>query len=165
MGNSRTDSHLQRLWAPWRTAFLRGPRPRGCIFCRAKRQPRDDRKHLVIARGDAAFVLLNLYPYNNGHVMIAPYRHVGRLERLRPGEWRDMLQQLQRVLPNFTRHLRPHGYNLGMNLGRAGGAGVPGHLHLHLVPRWVGDVNFMPLLTDAKVISQSLAELYRLLKT
>ena len=154
---------MKRLWAPWRTTFLHGPRPRGCIFCRAKRRPANDRKTFVVARGRRAFALLNVYPYNNGHVMIAPYRHVGALDALHAEEWAELLRLLQRLLPKLKRHLHPHGVNVGLNLGRAAGAGIPGHLHLHVVPRWVGDVNFMPILTDAKVISQSLTELYRLL--
>jgi ATP adenylyltransferase len=153
---------LSLLWAPWRAAFLTGPPARGCIFCAAKRARQDRARH-VIARGHHVFALLNRYPYNNGHLMIAPYRHVGRLEALQPAEWGEMLTLGRRLLRRLQRTLRPHGFNLGLNLGRVGGAGLPGHLHLHLVPRWNGDTNFMPVLTGTKVISQSLDALYRIL--
>ena len=157
-----SNRRIDRLWAPWRAAFIRGPKPKHCIFCAAKRSRRD-RKTLVVARGKTAFALLNLYPYNNGHLLVAPFRHVATLEGLRPAEWTDMLRLLQRLTRTLSKHLHPHGFNLGMNLGRAAGAGIPGHLHLHVVPRWVGDVNFMPVMTNTKLISQSLDELYRLL--
>jgi len=156
---------LPRLWAPWRSAFLSKPAPRGCFFCAAKRSPKQDRARHVVARGRHVFLLLNRYPYNNGHVMIAPYRHVGQIEQLRPEEWADMLTMSQVAMRRLRRQIRPHGFNLGINLGRTAGAGVPGHLHLHVVPRWNGDTNFMPLLGGAKVISQSLEELYRLLRS
>jgi len=149
-----------RLWAPWRHAFLLGPRQRRrCIFCVAKRS-RADRQHHVLARGRAVFALLNRYPYNNGHLMIAPYRHVGEVTALRPAEWMECFQMVRRLTKRLTDTLRPHAFNLGMNLGADAGAGIPGHVHLHLVPRWRGDTNFMPILADVKVIPQSLDELY-----
>ncbi|PIQ84548.1 MAG: HIT family hydrolase [Candidatus Omnitrophica bacterium CG11_big_fil_rev_8_21_14_0_20_63_9] len=154
---------LRRLWAPWRSVFLTHSKPRGCFLCASVRA-RPVQGHHVMAKGRQAFVILNRYPYNNGHVMIAPVRHVGRLERLQPTEWLEMLALSQRVLKRLNRRLHPQGYNLGFNLGRAGGAGVPGHLHLHIVPRWNGDTNFMPVLGQTKVISQSLDVLSRLLK-
>ena len=150
------------LWAPWRSAFLFRPRKPGCIFCAARRS-KDDRRHRVVARGRRAFALLNLYPYNNGHLLVAPLRHVGSLARLTEAEWGDLLRVSRRLLARLDQGLRPSGYNLGFNLGRVAGAGIPGHLHLHLVPRWPGDTNFMPVIGQTKVISQSLDELYRLL--
>ena len=154
---------LPRLWAPWRSAFLSGPKPRRCIFCAAGRSTQD-RRHHVIARHDRVFALLNRYPYNNGHLMVAPYRHVGSLTALTEGEWLGLLALSRRFTRVLSRAMHPQGFNVGFNLGRAGGAGLPGHLHLHLVPRWNGDTNFMPVLADTKVISQSLDELYRLLR-
>lgn len=106
------------------------------------------------------FALLNRYPYNNGHCLIAPYRHVGSLEALRPVEWHELFRMVQQLVRRLHATLRPHGFNVGLNLGRDAGAGIPGHLHVHLVPRWRGDTNFMPVLSDAKVVSQSLDELY-----
>lgn len=152
----------RRLWAPWRLRYLRHPQPRGCFLCRAIRS-REDRRHGVVVRHPRVIAILNRYPYNNGHVMLAPRRHVGDLAALTPAEWDGLLVVSRQLIARLRRGLKPHGFNLGLNLGRAAGAGVPGHLHLHLVPRWRGDTNFMPILTDTKVISQSLEELYALL--
>ena len=154
---------LKRLWAPWRNAFLAKPFKGRCIFC-AARSTRDARQQLVVMRSTRALVMLNLYPYNNGHVMIAPRRHVGDLEQLTPAEWAEMGRLSQRMMQRLRKLLRPHGFNLGLNQGRVAGAGFPGHLHLHIVPRWNGDTNFMPAIGRTKVISQSLDELYRLLR-
>ena len=148
-----------RLWAPWRKKFLTHPKPKGCIFC-AFPKVRHDRKNLLLERGRTVFSLLNLYPYNNGHLMIAPYRHIGAMDQLRPAEWAETLQLSQTLLRRLRAALRPHAFNIGMNLGRSAGAGIPGHLHLHIVPRWNGDTNFMPVLGRTKVLSQSLDELY-----
>ena len=159
-----TDA-LQRLWAPWRHQYVsRATRHAvGCIFCRAHRS-RNDRKTQVVCRGRRAFVLLNRYPYNPGHLMVAPCRHLGRLERLSADEGQELFQLTQRMTHALTTLLHPHGMNVGMNLGRAAGAGIPGHLHLHIVPRWAGDTNFMPIIGRTKVLSSSLTELYRNLK-
>ena len=154
--------HLQRLWAPWRTKFLSQRKPRGCIFCIARRSTKD-RQHHVVERGRLVFAILNRYPYNNGHVMVAPCRHVGKLDALTDAEWTEILMLTRRLIGRLRRHLRAQGFNVGLNLGRVGGAGIPGHLHVHLVPRWQGDTNFIPLFANTKVISQSLDELYRLL--
>lgn len=155
---------LARLWAPWRTRFLTRRRVGPCFLCAAGRSRADRRNH-VIARGERVFALLNRFPYNNGHVMMAPYRHVGQLEALTPAEWQGLLDLSRTVLARIRRSLHPHGYNLGLNLGKAAGAGVPGHLHLHIVPRWSGDTNFMTVASGSKVISQSLEELHRLLRS
>ncbi len=157
-------SRTELLWAPWRSKFLYRSVRGGerCVFCVAGAS-KADRQHHVVARGRAVFALLNLYPYNNGHFMVAPYRHIGALERLEPAEWAGMLEVLRGVVGRLKRAVRPQGLNVGINLGRVAGAGIPGHLHLHAVPRWRGDSNFMPLLGGARVISQSLDELYTLL--
>ena len=154
-----------RLWAPWRSRFIRTSlkRRRACIFCRAASRG-DDRTRHVVGRGEHVFCLLNRYPYTNGHAMIAPYRHVGQLERLNEPEWLEMLRMSRQLLQRLRRVLHQQGFNLGMNLGRSAGSGIPGHVHLHLVPRWVGDTNFMSIAGDARVLSQSLDELYGLLK-
>ena len=150
---------LDRLWAPWRSRFLSRKKSGRCIFC-AAHASRQDREHHVVARGMRAFALLNRYPYNNGHIMIAPKRHIGTLEAIRPAEWAEMLVMSRRLMARLRRAIRPQGWNLGINLGRIAGAGIPGHVHLHLVPRWNGDTNFMPMFGGARVISQSLDELY-----
>ena len=155
---------IDRLWAPWRSAFVSVRRPRRCIFCGIRSLSQAGQRRLqIVARGRHAFALLNRYPYNNGHLMVAPYRHIGRLESLRSQEWLDLFQLCARFTRVLTQRLHPDGFNVGMNLGRVAGAGFPGHLHLHLVPRWNGDTNFMPILGGTKVLPQSLDELYRLL--
>lgn len=152
---------FERLWAPWRSAYIRAAAnaPVGCVFCRVRRR-RNDRVNLVIHRGAHAFVLLNRYPYNVGHLMIAPYRHTARMDRLSPEEGQELFSLAQRMIQALTRLLKPHGFNLGMNLGRLAGAGIPGHLHLHVVPRWRGDTNFMPVIGSTRVMSASLRTLY-----
>lgn len=154
---------LKVLWAPWRTEFLHGPKPHGCIFCKAKRLKSADPAHHVLARGRHAFALLNRYPYNNGHFMVAPYRHVGDLARMRPDEWAETHTLATRLIASMRRLMHPAGFNLGINVGRTAGAGIPGHLHLHVVPRWHGDTNFMTVTGGMKVMSQSLDALYALL--
>lgn len=154
-----------RLWAPWRAPYIThlDRRPlRGCLFCRARRAT-NDRRHWVVHRGRQAFVLLNLYPYNNGHLLVAPLRHVATLAELKEAEMLELWRLANRFIQRLDRHLAPHGYNVGLNVGRPAGAGVLGHLHLHIVPRWDGDTNFMSVTAGTKVISMSLDQLYRLL--
>jgi ATP adenylyltransferase len=158
----RQQPDLHRLWAPWRSQFLSQRKRSSCFLCAAKRLKSDRALH-VVSRGREVFVILNLYPYNNGHLMIVPYRHIGTLERLRQEEWLEMLRMSQQLMKRLTSRLKSQGFNIGLNLGRVAGAGVPGHLHLHLVPRWEGDTNFMPVASDTKVISQSLDEVYQVL--
>jgi ATP adenylyltransferase len=161
---------LDRLWAPWRQIYIASVRSNKrttgrarCLFCQ-KGQAQANETSQVLVRGVKAFTLLNLYPYNNGHLMVAPYRHVGLLERLEEAEWLEMLHLIQDGMARLKRVMKPDGFNVGFNLGRTAGAGVPGHLHLHLVPRWNGDTNFMPVIAHTKVISQSLREAYRALR-
>lgn len=153
---------LERLWAPWRHRYLTQRGRRRCFLC-AARHSASNRRHRVIARDGTAFALLNLYPYNNGHLLIAPSRHVGRLERLTVQEWTDILRLSQQLLGRLRARLGAQGFNLGANLGRVAGAGLPGHFHFHIVPRWNGDTNFMPVIAKTKIVSQSLDALYRLL--
>ena len=155
----------KRLWAPWRQEYLkavRRPKSRGCLFCQKGRSKLDARNH-VIARGEYGFSLLNRFPYNNGHLMVVPYRHVGQLSGLKKAEWVELHDLANDAIARMDQVLSPQGYNLGINLGREAGAGIPGHLHLHIVPRWRGDTNFMPVVAGTKVISQSLESAYRLL--
>lgn len=155
----------RRLWAPWRSRYIAsvrsGKRTR-CLFCE-KSKSKTDARNLVIARGRSAFCMLNLFPYNNGHAMVAPYRHVGDVSALTPEEWLEIWRLSDDLLRRMRKVFSPDGFNLGINLGRAAGAGIPGHLHLHVVPRWIGDTNFMPILADTRVISHSLASARRLL--
>lgn len=153
---------VERLWAPWRTAYLTQTRTRRrrCIFCAAK-QSRNDRKAHVVYRGRHVFCLLNLYPYNNGHLMVTPYRHVGSLLQLTPSEASELIHVATTMVRRLTKILRPDGFNLGVNLGRSAGAGIPGHLHFHVVPRWQADTNFMPVIGQTKIVSESLDALYQ----
>ncbi len=157
---------MAKLWAPWRAEYLsrhRKPSSKKCIFC-LRQHETDDSKDRVLIRGRLTFSLLNRYPYNNGHLMVAPYRHVGRLQQLTSQEWAEMLELSNDAIARLDRVMKPAGYNMGINLGRAAGAGIPGHLHLHIVPRWVGDTNFITTVAGIKVISQSLDAAYLLLK-
>ncbi len=150
---------LQRLWAPWRKVFLVQPKRRGCFLCEAVSKRKDRTLH-VVHRGKRVFCILNRYPYNVGHLMISPMRHTGDLTRLSADESAELMATASRMVDLLKRVLKSEGFNLGMNLGRAGGAGVPGHLHLHVVPRWGGDTNFMPVVGETKVMSLSLDALY-----
>jgi ATP adenylyltransferase len=156
-------SDLKRLWAPWRSTFVREGPSKGCFLCAAAR-PGADRRRYVVTRRGLVFGVLNRFPYNNGHIMVAPRRHVAELDRLRPEEWLEMLEVTTTCIQRLKTALRPHGINAGFNLGRVAGAGVPGHLHLHLVPRWSGDTNFMPVLGSTKVLNQSLEETHHALR-
>lgn len=135
---------------------------RGCFFCRYVKEKKD-KAHFLIQRSKHSFSLLNLYPYNNGHVMVVPKRHVSDLELLTPEERADLMNLMIATKKLFQKTIKPHGFNCGINFGRVAGAGVADHLHIHLVPRWNGDTNFMPVTGGAKVISQSLEALYDLL--
>jgi ATP adenylyltransferase len=134
------------------------------LFC-AKARVRDQEKAGILFRGDKAFVALNSYPYNSGHLMVAPYRHLADLEKLGGEETVEILELVQRSVAAIKTVMRPQGFNVGFNLGRPAGAGIVNHLHVHVVPRWNGDTNFMPVLSRTRVISQSLQAVYRLLRT
>ncbi|KPL00262.1 MAG: HIT family hydrolase [candidate division Zixibacteria bacterium SM23_73_3] len=154
---------MERLWAPWREKFILCERKPGCFLCRTARE-NQDRRNLILFRGEKCFVILNRYPYNNGHLMIAPFRHVGKLEQLKEEELNELGKISQLCVKALKSGLKPQGINLGMNLGKVSGAGVAGHIHLHIVPRWQGDTNFMPILAETKLISVGLSKTYRLLK-
>ncbi len=157
---------MERLWAPWRLEFVQaaaGHDSLDCVFCSAPARG-DDRAALILHRGETCFALLNLYPYGNGHLMIAPYRHVAAPGDLDAAERAELWALLDQALAALERVMQPHAANAGMNLGRAAGAGIEGHLHLHVVPRWAGDVNFMPVLADVRVMPQHLDETWRLLR-
>jgi len=154
---------LKRLWAPWREKFILCEKQPGCFLCRTARE-NQDRKNFILFRGKKCFVILNRYPYNNGHLMAAPFRHVGRLEELKEEELTELWKMAQLCVKALKSGLKPQGINLGMNLGKVSGAGVADHIHLHIVPRWQGDTNFMPILAETKLISVGLSNTYRILK-
>lgn len=158
---------MDRLWAPWRMEYIETVPPEsddeGCFFCR-KLSEGDDGANLILVRRGGAFALLNSYPYNPGHLMVAPLRHAGELESLDPAELAACSTLLQRSVRALKDASAPHGFNVGMNLGRVAGAGVPGHLHWHVVPRWSGDTNFMAVLGETRVLPEALASTYEKLR-
>ena len=154
---------MEHLWAPWRIRYIRAPKDTGCFLCRKPQEADDAGNHLLI-RDRTCFALLNTYPYNAGHLMVAPYKHTGTLDDLAAAELGDLMLLTRRCQQLLTTILKPEGFNVGINFGRVAGAGVEDHLHIHIVPRWNGDTNYMPVLGDVRVIPQALDELYSLLR-
>jgi ATP adenylyltransferase len=150
---------MKQLWAPWRMAYIAEEKPVGCIFCE-KPKGKDPRAELVLAQSPHSMVMLNKYPYNNGHLLIAPKRHEKTFAALPDVEYRDLNDLLKLSLEILARAFTPGGFNIGMNLGRTAGAGVEDHLHWHIVPRWEGDTNFMPVLDETRVIPEHLLNNY-----
>jgi len=154
---------IERLWAPWRMDFIRNVGDKGgCFLCRAAAEDKDRENH-VVRRGRLCFAVLNLYPYNNGHLLLCPTRHVAGLEDLTPDERAELMAMTVEAKLALDRAVGAHGYNIGANLGRAAGAGLEEHFHFHVVPRWSGDVNFMTSVGSTKVIPQALDALWELL--
>lgn len=153
------------LWAPWRMDYIKtvADGPKECFLCTAARAPENDAPAMVLTRTAHCLMLLNHYPYVNGHLLVAPYRHVAELNELTPEEQAEMMALLAQGQTLLTRAMNPHGFNMGMNLGRCAGAGLPGHIHAHLVPRWNGDINFMSVVGTVRIIPQALEETYKLL--
>ena len=152
------------IWAPWRMEYILGEKITGCIFCSFQKFPEEDEKNLVIHRGKKCFVMLNKFPYNNGHLMIIPYRHVADFTELNHDELLEIMTLTQKVLKIFNITMKPSGFNAGINLGKVAGAGVEDHVHLHVVPRWDGDTNFMPVIGSTKVMPQHILDTYNMLK-
>ncbi len=151
------------MWAPWRIDYVTGDRPSGCVFC-AKTKANEDDRHFVLYRGERNIIVLNTYPYNSGHLMVVPDEHVGELTELSP-EVRSELWELTGLAVRALKEaLAPHGLNIGMNLGEAAGAGISDHLHMHIVPRWHGDTNYMTSCAETRVVPQSLEDSYRQLR-
>lgn len=150
---------MERLWSPWRMAYIEVPKVEGCVFCALSKQS-DDRRDLVLHRGEHALVMMNLFPYNNGHLMVAPYRHTADLVNLSEDEQRELMLLTRYSVRVLQHAYHPEGFNLGMNLGSAAGAGIAEHLHQHIVPRWNGDTNFMPILGETKVLPDTLFGTY-----
>jgi ATP adenylyltransferase len=153
---------MQMLWAPWRMAYITGPKDSECIFCAAV-EATDLRGQLVLAQ-QPAVVMLNKFPYSNGHLLVAPRRHVAHLSELSRGEFQVLMEMLQRATGVLADAFRPEGMNVGMNIGAAAGAGVAEHAHWHIVPRWVGDTSFMPVFAEVRVIPEHLEATYDRLK-
>lgn len=151
------------IWAPWRAKFVLGKKEKGCVFCK-RIQMKDSLKNLIVYRGEKNIVILNKFPYNSGHTLIVPIRHTGQIEKLKPEESVEFFELTKLSVSIIKKVLKPHSMNLGMNLGRSSGAGIPGHLHMHIVPRWNGDTNFMPVIGKTDVISVPLEPIYKSLK-
>jgi len=159
---------MEHLWAPWRLAYISAERPQPksdrCFICQGLEED-DDRKNLIALRTPLSVVLLNRYPYNNGHLLVAPRSHKATLADLEVPELLETMETLRRMISTLDSIMHPDGYNIGLNLGVCAGAGLPGHLHWHIVPRWNGDTNFMPAIADTKVLPQSLDSLYDLVRS
>ncbi len=155
---------MEHIFAPWRIEYIRMEKKDGCIFCELPAE-NDDENNLILYRGKYAFVIMNNYPYNPGHVMVAPFRHVGDFDSLTAEEIKEIHQLVSLMIRAIKRAMNPDGFNIGLNIGRVAGAGVEHHIHVHIVPRWNGDTNFMPVISDTKVIPQALKETYHELKT
>ena len=157
---------MDQLWAPWRLAYVANPKAEpkadACFLCDGVAGT-NDKGALVVHRSECSVVVLNRFPYNNGHLLVAPLAHKARLDELSATESADLQSLIVRFVGILQRRMNPDGYNVGLNLGKAAGAGLPGHLHWHIVPRWNGDTNFMPVVGDTRVIVQSLESLYEML--
>lgn len=151
------EGQARILWAPWRACYVQDRKKGGCVFCEALREPVGP-ESLILRRVDSVFIMMNRYPYANGHVLVSPVRHVADLQGLTPEEARDLMEETRLALKVLGRVLGCEGFNVGINLGKVAGAGYAGHLHVHIVPRWNGDLNFMPILADVRVISEHLME-------
>jgi len=151
------------IWAPWRIDYILDEKPDGCVFC-SMPEENDDKRHNIVKRGATCYVVLNLFPYNNGHLMVAPFRHIAEYDDLTPEELEESARLTSESVVALKKAFKPDGFNIGVNQGVAGGAGIEEHLHIHIVPRWSGDFNFMPVIGQTKVIPVHLSTTYDALK-
>mgnify|MGYP003973423773 CR=1 FL=1 len=167
MKEKNNDPHgIQKLWAPWRMEYIDGiemDKKEVCIFCE-KPAENEDEKNFIVYRGKTCFIILNKYPYNNGHLMVVPYKHTSELADLDSETKLELMNLIELTMKAIRNVMRPDGFNVGINFGRTAGAGITSHLHIHIVPRWNGDTNFMPIIGSAKIISEALADTYKKLK-
>lgn len=155
---------MKRIWAPWRMQYiLGGHKSGGCILC-DKPAEKTDKKNYILHRGKYGFVILNAYPYTPGHLMVAPYRHIANITEANAREAKELFELIQLCVKLLTQTIKPDGFNIGMNIGRVAGAGLEGHIHMHIVPRWNGDNNYMSVVADTRVLSEGLAATYIKLK-
>lgn len=154
---------MKRMWSPWRIEYILSEKPEGCIFCDKPRQDADA-DNLILFRGRFCYIIMNRYPYNNGHLMVVPYEHVSMPYELSHDTLLEMTLQINMCLQVLAEAMQPEGFNVGMNLGEAAGAGIKDHLHAHIVPRWTGDTNFMSVLDDTRVIVEALEHCYQTLR-
>ena len=160
---------MERLFSPWRSEYIgsfsktKKNEDEGCLFCTVAKS-KNDAHNLILLRRRFCFVMMNLYPYNSGHVLIVPYTHTSQFSRLSAKEYADVMEASARVMEAVDKTMQPQGFNFGANLGRAAGAGIEQHIHFHIVPRWNGDTNFLPTLADTKLVSEAIQATYRKLK-
>lgn len=156
---------MDKLWAPWRMEYIRGihQKDHGCIFCEKTRGD-NDRENLILFRGKKNFIIMNRYPYNNGHLMVVPFEHSSDSSDLKDAAILEIWRLTNKCKEVLTKSFHPDGFNIGMNIGRTAGAGIDQHIHMHIVPRWNGDTNYMPVIGETKVISQGLLEAYDIMK-
>jgi len=154
---------MERIWAPWRIEYIQMEKPEGCILCEKPRENKDDQNY-ILYHGDKNFVILNSYPYNPGHLLVAPYRHIASPEELTEEERNEHFEIVIRCVRVLREVFNPGGFNIGVNVGKVAGAGIDDHCHTHIVPRWQGDTNCIPVLADVRVLPEALAETYRKLK-
>ena len=152
---------MNHMWSPWRMKYIENhEKEEGCVFCNAQAKA-DGAENLIAFRGERAFVILNLYPYTSGHLMVVPFGHVATLEDLDPATRAEMMELSSQCMVVLQKAYRPQGFNMGANIGSAAGAGVPGHVHIHIVPRWGGDTNFMSTLGDTRILPEAIEDTYR----
>jgi ATP adenylyltransferase len=154
---------MEHIWAPWRIRYIEHADVKGCFLCEKPKENKDTENY-ILQRGQHNFVVLNSFPYNPGHLMVAPYRHIDSPEKLTEAELHEHYEMVRQSLAVLREVFKPAGFNVGMNLGRVAGAGVADHIHTHIVPRWSGDTNFMPVMADVRVLPEALAESYEKLK-
>ena len=155
---------MKTIWAPWRLEYILSEKGAGCIFCK-KPLEKQDRENLILHRGRSHFIIMNAYPYNNGHLMIVPNRHTSTLSGWSDDERLELMELLDLSIELLKRTMNPDGFNIGINMGKSAGAGIDDHIHLHVVPRWSGDTNFMPVLGETRVIPEHIMETYDKLVT
>jgi ATP adenylyltransferase len=154
---------MKHIWAPWRITYVRSAKPKGCILC-DKPDESKDAENYILYRGKLNFVMLNAYPYNPGHLMVAPFRHIASLEAMTEAERHENFDIVSRCVEILKKEMQPEGFNVGINLGKTAGAGVEDHIHSHIVPRWNGDTNFITVVGDVRVVAEALADSYKKLK-
>ncbi|MEN3037866.1 MAG: HIT domain-containing protein [Candidatus Kryptonium sp.] len=160
---------MDRLWAPWRAKYIESfsaennESKKECLFCEKIKQ-NDDEKNLILYRGKYCYIIMNLFPYNSGHIMVVPYKHTPNFSDLEDEEMLEVMKIIKKGISALELALKPHGFNVGANLGRVSGAGIADHIHFHIVPRWNGDTNFMPVISETKIISELITDTYKKLK-
>jgi ATP adenylyltransferase len=154
---------MKYIWAPWRIEYIRSKKPADCIFCTKPAEDKD-KENYILFRGRRNFIMMNAYPYNPGHLLVAPYRHTAELVELTAAERNEHFELVSRCVSVLRRAFKPGGFNIGANIGKVAGAGIDDHFHSHIVPRWLGDTNFQTVLPDIRVVPQALAETYDVLR-